>query len=160
MFRSLARPQGALGAAARAAWRRQYSTNPEAVKLTFAAPHASLFNKEDVRCVTIPARYGVMGVYPGHVPTIAPLKPGVVIVEREGKQEKYFISGGFAYVHPDSSCDISVAEYCALDDIDPAAAKAGLEQYQQKFNSATDPQAKAIAEIGMEVHEAMVHALG
>ena len=49
---------------------------------------------------------GEYGVGAGHVPYVAQLKPGVLqILHEEGSAdpEKYFVAGGYALTHPDST---------------------------------------------------------
>ncbi len=41
--------------------------------------------------------------------------------------EKYFVSGGFAFVHPDSSADICAVEAVKVTDLDADAVRAGLQ---------------------------------
>lgn len=79
----------------------------------------------------IPAVSGDFGVMPGHVPTVAELRPGVVSIHTVLDKEivKYFVSGGFAVAHADSSVEVTVVEACKLEDLDPAAVKAGLAEY-------------------------------
>lgn len=68
---------------------------------------------------------------PGHVPTISQLRPGVIAVHTELDKDvqKYFVSGGFAFAHADSSVEIAAVEAVPLEDLDPAAVKAGLAEY-------------------------------
>lgn len=77
----------------------------------------------------IPAVTGDFGAMPGHVPTVAQLRPGVVTVHKElDKQvEKYFVAGGFAFVHADSSADICAVEAVKISDLDADAVRAGLQ---------------------------------
>ena len=79
----------------------------------------------------VPAVSGDFGVMPGHVPVIAELRPGVVSIHKEMDKEivKFFVSGGFAVCHPDSSMEITVVEACSLEDLDPVAVKNGLAEY-------------------------------
>lgn len=79
----------------------------------------------------VPAVSGDFGVMPGHVPTVAELRPGVVAVHKELDKdvEKYFVSGGFAVAHADSTLEITCVEAYKLEDFDPAAVKAGLAEY-------------------------------
>lgn len=83
--------------------------------------HTHICSTTQVALVLLPATTGDFGVMPGHVPTIAQLRPGVVTVHRELDKtiEKFFVSGGFAFVHPDSSTDICVLESAKLTDLDP-----------------------------------------
>lgn len=69
------------------------------LSLSLYLPHAPVFTNRPVSLVTIPGASGYMGIAKNHMPVIAELKPGVVTVDEPGKpQEKYFVSGGFAYV--------------------------------------------------------------
>ena len=77
----------------------------------------------------VPALTGDFGVMPGHVPTIAQLRPGVVTVHKtlDKEIEKYFVSSGFAFVHADSSTDVCAIEAVKLEDLDPEAVRSGLQ---------------------------------
>jgi F-type H+-transporting ATPase subunit delta len=79
----------------------------------------------------IPAISGDFGVMPGHVPTVAELRPGIVAVHNtlDKDVEKYFVSGGFAVAHADSSVEVTVVEAANVEDLDPAAIKTGLAEY-------------------------------
>lgn len=85
----------------------------------------------------VPAVSGDFGVMPGHVPTIAELRPGVVAVHKELDKdvEKYFVSGGFAFAHADSSVELTAVEATKVEDIDPAAVKAGLAEYTARYDT-------------------------
>jgi F-type H+-transporting ATPase subunit delta len=67
-----------------------------------------------------------------HIPTIAQLKPGVVAVTKEdnSEPEKFFVSGGYAFMHPDNTCSINAVEAIPLADLDVEAARAGLAKYE------------------------------
>ena len=82
-----------------------------------------------VDLVLLPALTGDFGVMPGHVPTVAQLRPGVVTVHKtlDKEIEKYFVSSGFAFVHADSSTDVCAIEAVKLEDLDPEAVRAGLQ---------------------------------
>ena len=79
--------------------------------------------------VLLPAVTGDFGVMPGHVPTVAQLRPGVITIHKElDKQvEKLFVSSGFAFVHANSTADICAVEAVKLDELDPEAIRAGLQ---------------------------------
>lgn len=92
--------------------------------------------------VLVPAVTGDFGVMPGHVPTVAQLRPGVVTVHNELDKdvEKYFVSSGFAFVHADSSADVVAVEAVKLDELDTEAVRAGLQVislYLYRFQSPT-----------------------
>ena len=82
-----------------------------------------------VDLVLVPAVTGDFGVMPGHVPTVAQLRPGVVTVHNELDKdvEKYFVSSGFAFVHADSTADVVAVEAVKLEELDTEAVRAGLQ---------------------------------
>jgi F-type H+-transporting ATPase subunit epsilon len=64
------------------------------------SPARLLFSGE-VASVTIPGTEGEMGIYPGHAPIIATLKPGVVTVYKDGgATDRIFVKGGMVEVNP------------------------------------------------------------
>lgn len=140
---------------------RRFATEAAPTKLTlnFAVPHKSFFKGRKVDRVTIPGVAGVMGIEVNHIPTIAQLKPGVVTITDAGKEEKFFLAAGFAIVNPDSNMTISAVEAMPLSDLDPAAARKGLEKFTADQARATSEIEKAKAGIGVELYQAMVAAL-
>lgn len=109
--------------------------------------------------VIIPATTGQMGVLPGHVATIAELKPGVLSVHEGNDISKYFVSGGFAFVHANSVADIIAVEAVPLDRIDPNLVQKGLTDFTQKLSTASTDVEKAEAQTGVDVHSALNAAL-
>jgi F-type H+-transporting ATPase subunit epsilon len=62
---------------------------------------AKLLFSGDVTSVTLPGTEGDMGIFAGHAPVLSTLRPGVVVVTKDGGQtEKIFVRGGFAEVNP------------------------------------------------------------
>lgn len=109
--------------------------------------------------VIVPATTGELGVLPGHVATIAELKPGVMSVHDGNEVTKYFVSSGFAFVHANSFADIIAVEAVPLDRIDASLVQKGLAEFTQKVNSASTDLEKAEAQIGVDVHSALNSAL-
>lgn len=109
--------------------------------------------------VMVPATTGQMGVLPGHVPTIAELKPGVLSVHEGSDVTKYFVSSGFAFIHANSVADIVVVEAVPIDQIDASLVQKGLAEFTQKLSSATTDLEKAGAQIGVDVHSALNSAI-
>ncbi|KAH7549720.1 hypothetical protein JRO89_XS13G0072500 [Xanthoceras sorbifolium] len=113
----------------------------------------------NVDMVIIPATTGQMGVLPGHVPTIAELKPGVLSVHEGNDVKKYFLSSGFAFIHANSVADIIAVEAVPVDRIDSSLVQKGLAEFTQKLSSATTDLEKAEAQIGVDIHSALNFAL-
>ncbi|KAJ1966659.1 delta subunit of the central stalk of mitochondrial F1F0 ATP synthase, atp16 [Dimargaris xerosporica] len=97
-------------------------------KLTFslALPHEVLVKNETVQQVNLSGSSGDMGVLADHVPTIEQLKPGVIeVIMTNNETKKWFLSGGFAIVNPDSSLNVNAVEAFTLDEISPEVSRDG-----------------------------------
>eukprot|EP00052_Salpingoeca_macrocollata_P034390 m.11340 g.11340 ORF g.11340 m.11340 type:complete len:164 (-) comp6392_c0_seq1:31-522(-) len=159
MFRALPR---VLNTALAARAVRSYADAPEAGKLvlTFLAPHKTFYAQQVVAQVNVPSTSGDFGILQDHVPALAVLKPGVVSVfEAADNKKDFFVSSGTITVNQDSSVQIVAEEACPVDHLDLAAARSGLEKYTAQASSAASDADKALAEVGVEVHTAMVRAL-
>ncbi|CAD7702047.1 unnamed protein product [Ostreobium quekettii] len=137
---------------------------PTKLKLNFYMPNGVLCKGEEVDLALIPAVTGDFGVMPGHVPTVAQLRPGIVAVHKEMDKDvkKYFVSSGFAFVHADSTADVCAVEAVQVEDLDPEAVKAGLAEYTAKLGALQgkgDDYEIAAAQIGLEVYSAMNAAI-
>ncbi|MED6118912.1 hypothetical protein PIB30_007074 [Stylosanthes scabra] len=132
---------------------------PSKLTVNFVLPYASELSAKEVDMVIVPATTGQMGVLPGHVATIAELKPGVLSVHEGNDVTKYFISSGFAFIHANSVADIIAVEAVPVDRIDANLVQKGLQEFTQKLNSATTDLEKAEAQIGVDVHSALNSAL-
>ncbi|CAI7789712.1 unnamed protein product [Closterium sp. NIES-53] len=113
-----------------------------------------------VDSVIIPATSGQMGVLPGHVASIAELKPGLLTVIEGTTETKLFVSSGFAFVHPNSVLDVAAVDAVPLDQIDGEEVKKGLAAAHAKVASASTDLEKAEAQISVDVHSALSAALG
>uniref|UniRef100_A0A7S0SFW2 ATP synthase F1 complex delta/epsilon subunit N-terminal domain-containing protein n=1 Tax=Mantoniella antarctica TaxID=81844 RepID=A0A7S0SFW2_9CHLO len=134
---------------------------PDKLTLNFYMPHEVEFAGVEVEQVQIPATTGDFGVLPGHVPTVAQMRPGVVAVTKSSSEvHKYFVSSGFAFIHADSTTDIMAVEAVPVDQLNAEVVKKGLADYQAKLSNAKDDYERASAQIGIEVCSAMNHALG
>nr|AAC15908.1 ATP synthase F1 deta subunit [Kluyveromyces lactis] len=128
-----------------------------ALKLQFALPHQTLFSGTPVTQVNLPAKSGQIGILANHVPTVEQLVPGVVEV-LEGSSKKFFVSGGFATVQPDSTLAITSVEAFPLESFSPENVRSLLAEAQKNVSSA-DEVAAAEAAIQLEVLEALQAAL-
>ncbi|OIT03701.1 PREDICTED: ATP synthase subunit delta', mitochondrial-like [Nicotiana attenuata] len=135
------------------------SSIPSKLTVNFVLPYSSELSGKEVDMVIIPATTGQMGVLPGHVATIAELKPGVLSVHEGNDVSKYFVSGGFAFVHANSFADIIAIEAVPLDRVDPNLVQKGLTEFTQKLSTASTDVEKAEAQIGVDVHSALNAAL-
>ena len=135
---------------------------PLAVSLNFYLPNSVIAASRMVYRVDVPATTGVFGVLPGRVPTVAQLRPGVlgILAEEGSAPEQYFVAAGFAFVHPNSICDVVAVEAVPVADLDPDAVREGMAKFVQQLAQAASDEERAQAQIGVEVHKAMSDALG
>uniref|UniRef100_A0A7N0V7N6 ATP synthase F1 complex delta/epsilon subunit N-terminal domain-containing protein n=1 Tax=Kalanchoe fedtschenkoi TaxID=63787 RepID=A0A7N0V7N6_KALFE len=135
------------------------ATVPSKLTVNFVLPYASELSGKEVDMVMVPSTTGIFGVLPGHVPTIAELKPGLLSVHEGNDVKKYFVSSGFVFVHANSIADIIAVEAVPVEQIDPNLVQKGLAEFTQKVSSASTDLEKAEAQIGLEMHTAMSNVL-
>ncbi|KAG0687202.1 delta subunit of the central stalk of mitochondrial F1F0 ATP synthase, atp16 [Pichia californica] len=113
---------------------------------------------KEVTQVNVPAITGDMGILANHVPVVEQLKPGVVEILEGTSSSKFFISGGFVSVLPDSTIAITTVEAFPLSDFEPATVKNLLTEAKKNATS-SDEKVAAEASIEVEVLEALTTAL-
>jgi F-type H+-transporting ATPase subunit delta len=124
--------------------------------VNFYTPHGMVAQSK-LELVLLPGVEGYFGVKANHVPTIAQLQPGVVELHDGTDITKYFVSGGFAFVHPNSVTDICVLEAATLDQFDSTAVKQALQAAQA--SAATDDYEAAINRTAQELYAALDSAM-
>ncbi|GAB4862006.1 hypothetical protein Ancab_037260 [Ancistrocladus abbreviatus] len=149
------------------AWRKVVpNTDPPNTPLSFMQPRPPVSS-------SIPSKLAInfylayypelsnreMGILPGHVGAIAELNAGVLTVHEGNNVTKYFISGGFAFVHPNSVTDLVAVEAVSVDQIDSNLVKKGVAESTQKLIAASTDYEKAEAQIGLDVYGAQNSAL-
>ena len=67
------------------------------LRLEIVTPEARAYS-DDVEFVVLPAVEGEMGVYPQHIPLITQLKPGELVVTKDGKQIALAVGEGFVEI--------------------------------------------------------------
>ncbi len=72
----------------------------ETIAFDLVSPERLLVST-DADIVTVPGTDGYMGVMAGHMSLISTLRPGLIDVQKDGKDTKYFIRGGFAEINPE-----------------------------------------------------------
>jgi len=146
--------------------RKGYATEAAAasssdgkLQLSLVLPHETIYQSSGVTQVNIAAESGDMGVLANHVASIESLKPGVVeVIEGQGDSKKWFVSGGFANVHPNNLLTINAVEAYPLDAFSPEAARSALQEAQRALTTGSEAQ-KAEAAIEVEVFESLLAAL-
>ncbi|KAG0056935.1 delta subunit of the central stalk of mitochondrial F1F0 ATP synthase, atp16 [Gryganskiella cystojenkinii] len=140
---------------------RTYATEAAAtgLRLTLAVPHQTLYKDVSVSQVNISAVSGDMGILASHVASIEQLRPGVVEVIEGVTSKKFFVSGGFATMNPDSSLNINAVEAFPVEEFSAEAIRHNLAEAQRVATSGATEEDKLSAKIEIEVLESLQSAL-
>jgi len=105
------------------------------------SPAKLLFSGE-VTSVTLPGTEGDMGIFAGHAPVLSTLRPGVVVVSKDGgTTEKIFVRGGFAEVNA-KGLTILAETAIAVTDLDASALSAQIKSAEDEVAAAKDDEGK------------------
>jgi F-type H+-transporting ATPase subunit epsilon len=95
------------------------------------SPERLLFSGE-VDQVDVPGSEGDFGVFAGHAPMVTIVRPGILTIYREGKEEKVVVLGGFAEVGPNGLTVLAdVAE--TVEDIDRAIIAKQIKETEKRM---------------------------
>ncbi|KAH9485561.1 ATP synthase subunit delta, mitochondrial [Psilocybe cubensis] len=139
--------------------RRGYADVSDKLNLSLTLPHKTVFNSQDVVQVNIPAESGDMGILSNHVPSIEALRPGVVEVIESSGTQKFFVSAGFATVHPNNKLTINVVEGAPLEDFSLEAVRSNLQEALKTASGSGSEADKLEARIEADVYESIQNAL-
>ncbi|KAF8639535.1 hypothetical protein AX17_001440 [Amanita inopinata Kibby_2008] len=140
--------------------RRGYAEVNDKLKLSLVLPHEALYTSTEVTQVNISAETGDMGILADHVPSIEAVRPGVVeIIESNGASKKFFVSGGFATVHPNNRLTINVVEAAPLENFSAEAVRTNLQEALKVASGNGTEAEKTEARVEADVYEALQHAL-
>lgn len=101
------------------------------IKLEIVTPERKVYSDE-VEMVIARAAGGDIGVLPHHAPMVSPLKPTVVRIMNDGKEDQVAVSGGFLEVRPEQ---ITILAETAErpEDIDVARAERAKERAEKRI---------------------------
>ncbi|KAH9859073.1 hypothetical protein C2E23DRAFT_855733 [Lenzites betulinus] len=140
--------------------RRGYAEAADKISLSLVLPHQAIFTSAEVVQVNVAAASGDMGILANHAPTIEALRPGVVeVIEAGSQSKKWFVSGGFATVHPNNKLTINAVEAAPLEAFSAEAVRANLQEALKVVAGNGAEEDKVEARIEADVYEALQHAL-
>ncbi len=85
---------------------------------------------DDVNVVVAPGIEGELGILPHHAPLITMLKPGELLIRKDGEETYMSVSGGFLEVRPDKV--IILADACErAEEIDIDRAEEAKHQAEE-----------------------------
>lgn len=129
-----------------------------ALHFELVSPARLLFSG-DVASVQIPGSEGEMTILPSHAPVLSTLKPGVVIVQKDGgASDKIFVRGGFAEVNA-SGLTVLAETAIPLADLDAATLAKQIKNAEEDVADATGDAAKAKAQETLDHLRALQSAL-
>ncbi|QXG61537.1 F0F1 ATP synthase subunit epsilon [Bacillus spizizenii] len=118
------------------------------VKVNIVTPDGPVYDA-DIEMVSVRAESGDLGILPGHIPTVAPLKIGAVRLKKDGQTELVAVSGGFVEVRPDQVTILAQAAETA-GGIDKERAAAARQRAQERLNSQSDDTDIRRAELALQ----------
>jgi F-type H+-transporting ATPase subunit epsilon len=80
--------------------------------------------------VTVPGTEGYMGVMAGHSPVVTTLRAGMIDVNLDGKDDRYFIRGGFAEIGP-AKITVLAEEAIPMTELDLAVLDQRIKDAQE-----------------------------
>lgn len=119
-----------------------------------------LFFSQPAEMVVVPGTEGDFAAMPGHMPTIATVRPGVIVIFEDGKpKERIFVAGGFAEL-TETSCTVLAEEAELVSDLSLPEAEVRLAAAAEAYaDIATAPEAEKTAiETELAVATALVSA--
>ena len=129
-----------------------------ALHFELVSPERLLFSG-DVAEVDIPGTDGDMGILPGHAPVLSTLRPGVVIVTKEGGQkERIFVRGGFAEVNP-QGLTVLAEVAVPIAELDAARLAQEVKDAQEDVADAQDDETRRRAQENLDHLRALQSAL-
>lgn len=118
------------------------------VKVNIVTPDYPVYDA-DIEMVSVRAESGDLGILPGHIPTVAPLKIGAVRLKKDGQTELAAVSGGFLEVRPDQVTILAQAAETA-ESIDKERALAAKKRAEDRLNKRSDDTDIRRAELALQ----------
>ena len=99
-------------------------------QFNLVSPSELVFSDE-VDQVDVPGSEGDFGVFAGHAPLVAMLRPGILTIYRGGESRKIVVLGGFAEVGP-GGLTVLADVATSLEDLDRAALAAQIRELETR----------------------------
>ncbi len=91
----------------------------------------------DVSQVDLPGSEGDMGVLAGHAPLVTALRPGIIVVFRDGGDLRVVVNGGFAEVGP-SGLTVLADMAVPVDEFDHTVLAGEIKDTEEDVADATE----------------------
>jgi F-type H+-transporting ATPase subunit epsilon len=100
------------------------------------SPEKLLFSGA-VTQVDVPGSEGDFGVLAGHAPMVTTLRPGILVVYRDGGELRVVVNGGFAEVSP-TGLTVLADMAVPRDEFDPTVLAGVIKDTEEDIAKATD----------------------
>jgi F-type H+-transporting ATPase subunit epsilon len=91
---------------------------------------------DDVSVVVAPGIEGELGILPHHAPLMTMLKPGELLIRKDGEETYMSVTGGFLEVRPDKI--LILADACErAEEIDIERAEAAKRRAEERLKTRT-----------------------
>ena len=91
----------------------------------------------EVTQVDVPGSEGDFGVLAGHAPMVTTLRPGILVVYRDGGELRVVVNGGFAEVSP-TALTVLADMAVPRDEFDPTVLAGVIKDTEDDIAKATD----------------------
>ncbi len=120
----------------------------ETFKFELVSPERLLVSA-DVEQVLVPGSEGDFTVLPRHAPVLTGLRPGLLDIKAEGKEQRFFIKGGFAEIGP---AGLTVLAETAIDlvSLDAGMLASAIKDAEEDVADAADPSIRDRAQTRLD----------
>jgi F-type H+-transporting ATPase subunit epsilon len=122
------------------------------------SPEKLLFSGE-VTQVDVPGEEGEFGVFAGHAPYVATLKPGVLTIHGDGAPKRIVVRGGFVEVGS-AGLTVLAEQATPVDELDPAMLTRTIKDVEEDLADAKNDNERDKARARLDQLEALKSALG
>ncbi len=112
----------------------------ETFKFELVSPERLLMSA-DVNSVKVPGDEGDFVVLPDHAPFMSTMRPGMVLIEAEDGEHKYFVKGGFSQVE-DSGLTILAEESVEISELKGDRLQDEIANARKRLESTESDHAK------------------
>lgn len=113
----------------------------------------------DVEQVDVPGEEGDFGVFAGHAPFVATLKPGVLSIHGGGERQRIVVYGGLAEIGADG-LTVLAEQAVPVAELDPEAVAQAVRNAQEDVNDAQSDAARDKARARLEHLRTLSAAVG
>jgi F-type H+-transporting ATPase subunit epsilon len=105
--------------------------------------------RDEIDSITLPTQEGEITILPGHIPLVAPIKPGEIMIKKDGTARHMAVMRGFVEMSSDKVR--LMAEAAELEEeIDERRAEEAKRRAEQAVTSAKDKTEFADATASLE----------